>query len=868
MGPLRVCTIIAKNYWASARVLARSIHDHHADARVTVLVLDADDALKAEAATTERFDVLAPDDIGLEPGELRRMAAIYDVLELSTALKPWLLQTLLRRDDAPVIYLDPDIEVFAPLDEIDRLAAEHGIVLTPHTIKPFALDDYRPSEITLLQSGVFNLGFIAVGPTSTPFLEWWSGRLKRDCLESKPEGLFVDQRWVDLAPLYFEAYVLRDPGYNVAYWNLTSRTLDRDGDRYVVDGVPLRFFHYSGYDPEKPNKLSKYQNEPERVRLDERPVLAELCARYGDEMLRLGHRAWKRIPLPYTRTAAGTLLDARARRVYREALLEHEQRNDPFEPPNPFGETGAYEAWMTEVVGRGEVNRYLRAFYDERPDVAAAFPDVDDADALLFGDWVRSSAVFTEGLIPELIPRAPRASQPDGVDLVGYVAAENGVGEAARLYADAMRSAGIEVQVFANRETASRQELAVGESSDTRHDVNVFCINADQLARYLSGDGGRLFPLGPHRVAVWAWEVEKMTREMGSAGDHVDEIWTYSEHAAHAIRTAADRDVYVIPPPIVRPDVTPMSRAQLGLPDGFLFLFCFDFDSVFERKNPIAVIEAFTKAFPSPTDAQLVIKSVRGDAHPEKLATLHAAASGRDDISVIDGYRNAAEQHALMDACDAYVSLHRSEGFGLTMAEAMALGKPTVATNYSGNLEFMDATNSWLIDFAFVPVGEGCDPYPSDARWADADLDHAARVLREIVDDPAAAKERGARAAADIARLHAPSVTGAAVRFRLEQMWRTKLTSDERALSRPWTPVEAAEHLLSSPGMDEPAGSFARRVANRALRRFSDFQDRRHAATLEALRDLQGRLEAEQNAVRELEARVRELEGKRPPEAR
>ena len=149
---MRVCTIIAKNYWAHARSLAACLAEHHPDVVLQVLVIDGD-AETVEAAARERFDVVLPDAIGIEQREFRRMATMYDVLELSTAVKPWLIRTLLKEDGTPVVYLDPDIEVFAPLTEAAELADARGIVLTPHTLEALPSDGYEPSELTILGPG-------------------------------------------------------------------------------------------------------------------------------------------------------------------------------------------------------------------------------------------------------------------------------------------------------------------------------------------------------------------------------------------------------------------------------------------------------------------------------------------------------------------------------------------------------------------------------------------------------------------------------------------------------------------------------------------------------------------------------------------
>ncbi len=191
------------------------------------------------------------------------MKAIYGVTEFATAVKPWLFRTLLAAHET-VTYLDPDIKVFAPLDDIPVLALEHGIVLTPHLLEPLPRDDLEPSETTILQSGMFNLGFVAVGPKAIPFLDWWSERLARECIIAPEAGRFVDQRWVDFVPTLFDHVVQRDPGLNVAWWNLSDRTVRWNG-RWEVDGVPIRFFHFSGYSPETPGHPHEV---PDNMRVD------------------------------------------------------------------------------------------------------------------------------------------------------------------------------------------------------------------------------------------------------------------------------------------------------------------------------------------------------------------------------------------------------------------------------------------------------------------------------------------------------------------------------------------------------------------------------------------------------------------------
>ena len=196
---MNVCTIIARNYLAHARVLAKSFRAIHPDGTCSVLVIDDPSGFIDPAE--EPFELLTIDQIGLDHPE--RMAASYDVMELSTAVKPWLLRTLLDRPGVDsVMYLDPDIRVFDSIEEIERRARGHNVVLTPHFTTPLPRDDRKPSEEDILIAGTYNLGFIALGPgeTAHQLLDWWSERLETHCLNDPAQGHFVDQRWIDLAP--------------------------------------------------------------------------------------------------------------------------------------------------------------------------------------------------------------------------------------------------------------------------------------------------------------------------------------------------------------------------------------------------------------------------------------------------------------------------------------------------------------------------------------------------------------------------------------------------------------------------------------------------------------------------------------------
>jgi glycosyltransferase involved in cell wall biosynthesis len=373
-------------------------------------------------------------------------------------------------------------------------------------------------------------------------------------------------------------------------------------------------------------------------------------------------------------------------------------------------------------------------------------------------------------------PRYRLAVDPDpspGVNVVGYLRAELGIAEVARQIISGVEQAGIPCSTFAYGRTLSRQEHVhpVDRPDDftAPYDTNIICVNADQL-RYLRRDVGPELFGRRYSIGVWFWEVARFPERLHSAFDFVDEVWVGSDFVRAAVSAETSKPVCVVPLPIGEPPAIAVSRAELGLPDGFLFLFSFDFLSVFERKNPLAVVDAFSRAFEPGDGAALVIKSVNGDWDAPSLRRLRAAVGDRRDVHVIDRYVSSAEKNAMMAACDCYVSLHRSEGYGLTMAEAMAYGKPVIATRYSGNLEFMNDENSYLVPFRPTPIPKRCGPYPAGEGWADPDVAAAAELMRRVYDHQEEAREVGGRARAALLEQHTTERTASFIATRLDEI--------------------------------------------------------------------------------------------------
>lgn len=379
-------------------------------------------------------------------------------------------------------------------------------------------------------------------------------------------------------------------------------------------------------------------------------------------------------------------------------------------------------------------------------------------------------------------PAQPTTAGPDhpapiAVRVSGYMGHVLGLGAAARGYASALAAAGVATSTATvsldhlrppvELEDAYGRHAHADVLTGRPHGFELICVNPDELPDFVARVGGE--HLQGIRIGVWGWETNSIPPRWGPAFSLVEEIWVYSRFVATNIGAVTDVPVVALPPPVTAP-TEPAPPNRLGLPDGFLFLFVFDYSSTNQRKNPVGLIEAFKRAFRPDEGPRLLIKTINAPLLPLSEEEVLWAAEGRPDIHIIDRSLTGAEKDALMAGCDCYVSLHRSEGFGLTMAEAMAIGKPVIATGYSGNMDFMNDVNSFLVEYTMTRVGPDCQIYPPDGEWAEPSVEHAAKLMRDVYTHPRDAATRAARARDDIARTLSPQAAGAAMRRRLQEL--------------------------------------------------------------------------------------------------
>lgn len=853
-------TIVSRNYLAYALTLMQSLAAHHPESRRYVAL--ADRAAGDPDLENPLFGLIGIEELGLP--DFDAFTFRYDILELNTAIKPYVFRYLrARHPDDAIIYLDPDVCVVAPLHSAAQLLAEGALaLLTPHLNAPVS-DDRHPGELAILRSGTYNLGFIAIGAhdQAKGLIDWWADKLEFGCVADPSSGLFTDQKWMDLVPgLFPDVRILRDDGYNLAYWNLAQRRVDRVDGRWTVNAQELVFVHFSGVDVDQPSLFSRHQD---RYRRSDLGALEPLYTDYLGRLAANGHARHRAKPYAFGTFPDGEPVTRPLRAVYRQYFDKGcaEAELQPWQMRRE-----GYDLPCDELAPRAgaPVTRLMLATWRLRPDLHAAF-DLGEREgregfvrwylrcaarefgiparhiepvrsAFGRGDaviprWDASGRARIAGVMPRLsaaslalidwscrqrwaltlyrriparwrhrlrrgleraafVPAAPGApsapppvaapSASDGLNLVGYARGEFGVAEVLRNFAAVLRDAGLPFSVrnveigVASRQNDRRLDADLDDTLP--QDVTLFCINADQMPVVHEHLGASAFA-GRYTIGCWFWELERFPSRWHGAFALVDEIWVLSDFVRDAIAACTDKPVHVMPLALQLPPQPALPRHALGLPDdAFVVLSSFDFNSWMTRKNPQAAIAAFRAAFPPMRrDVRLLIKTINGERQPSALRTLREAAAGDDRIEIRDGFLDREGMWALQAACDAYLSLHRSEGFGLGLAECMALGRPVVATAYSGNLQFMDAGNSALVPYRLVPVAEGDYPDWHGQHWADPDVQAAAALLRRLADDPAEASRLGRNARESLLRRFSAEAGAAAIRARLAQIRAARL---------------------------------------------------------------------------------------------
>ncbi len=839
MSKVCIFTIVSRNYLHYARTLMASVNEHYQDAKLIVVCCDVEGGFETEK---EVFEVVNMAHLGID--DFAEFVFRYNILELNTAVKPFAFSKFLAEGFENVIYFDPDIRIFNSLDDMVSLISKHTMVLTPHLTGE--LDDgKRPNEIDILRAGTYNLGYIGVNntPEALKFIDWWKRRLRTLCVNDLSRGLFVDQKWMELAPsLFKDVHINRAPDWNTAYWNLNHRIVSKtDNNRFLVNGKPLTFFHYSGF-KHKDNILSIHQNRFD-FKTSSSEVL-ELFHLYSSELFDNDFDNVSEIQYGYGSYKDGSSIANILRETYlslEDNLTESIQfsldapSNSLIKLMNKaaISSTGEQSAYVT-VLGHN--------IYKSRPDLQAAFPNLFTSDGRAFAGWYIASAEKEYGLSPsftksvlqeielndatnespknniglgrslflklhknpamlrmaDLIPgkylrsklkrkligqnieitkpivdkTKPKTRISNaGVNIIGYLHAESGTGEAARSTIRACNAVGLAVNgidVRHNNVSRMEEKPEVDVSNKAEHDINIFHINADQTPEVFNSLSKPVHH-DKYNIGFWFWELEELPDDYLASYSYLDEIWVASKFCQDAISKRSNIPVTLIPLCVDLNTSNLLSRSDLGVPeDSFLILSSIDMLSIPERKNPFAVLKTFEKLHSIDKNAHLVLKLSNLERCEKNTRDKIQAHIERLPVTLIDRYLERSELTSLMSTSDCYLSMHRSEGFGLPLAEAMQLKIPVVATGWSSNTDFMTINNSYLIKYDLVELKKAHGPYPKGAKWAEPDVSHAVTCILDIIKDPTSARVKTARALSDINEYNSPLNVGKRILSRID----------------------------------------------------------------------------------------------------
>lgn len=707
-------------------------------------------------------DIRTTATLGIADELLGRLRLALGPDELAWALAPFAIMDALR-GASPIMFVRPGgLFLSAATPELAEMAQGPVNLFRLRTRSGGATSTQAVGEaladpFTFLSFGLFT-------KESRSWLEDWCSAVSQLAFEIAPgdvrlnravfRGLLLDER------IHWHS----NPRIDASAWNIDERCVHPSSTGLFINGEPGCFLRVRELlDRRLTERLSTDPSSSASEFLGGIGRLDSVCQAYQSSVAEYAAQLPAMPPSDLV-LSDSTVFNAQMRACYAAYLRDTQLTADPPPPSIVDDEDEHFLNWAKTRIGpETDVTHWMVACWLVRPDLQAAVRDPLGIGNEYLAAWARTHGT-AEGYVPQQwLPARPthraarRLSKPNraGCNLFGYVGSDLGLGQLARNLARAVEVYDPQLDVVASRRNSSPAHMgrtAIAPSVQGTGDINLIVVNPDQFQRWLV-DVGPSQLASRYNIGVWAWELEEVPAQFHKALEYVDEVWAISTFVRDAINAATDKPVMTLPVPVaagdrVSGDTLP-ELDRLGGDD--YFLFAFDFLSDYERKNPEAVLRAHQLAFED-SGPWLVIKCMNARKRPLQAARLRGLAHDRRRVLILERALPEEELALLIHSSLGFVSLHRSEGFGLTIAESMARSKPAVATAYSGNLDFMTSQNSFLVPYTMSRIPEN-SAYSSDGKWAEPDLGVAAHYMRYIVEHPdesATVAARGRRTITDL----------------------------------------------------------------------------------------------------------------------
>ncbi len=755
-------TIAKKSDLPFALTLAKSFISHNPDIKFTILFTDwiydkREVKFFSELLEKEVNFIFWPEIKNkVQIDILERLFFKYNGIEMQTLILPFVFEYFIKSGYEKIIYIDYDIYCLGSILKIIQLLDNYDFILPDHQIMS-KNKNHNKAKTNMLKNNKKRLKFIGLRASDNSIINCMNWREKTYDISTFgfPGEVYEDFEQIKYLPQQFSnTFNVKDLGYKLDSRLLNHENVQKiNGKWYVEDNEMVLIQFNNGYWKDN-ERINKNQN---KIKLHNLPVSYQLIEEYNKKISENLFETYKDLKyyfdfLPKT--------DIKLPEFVRKFFYI-----DVFcDVPMPFrGDEVSVKKLLRlfteDEYTDGIISKISRFIWFIRPDLQAIFPNLNKKHIRNdFKKWFVRSSTIEYGLDKRLQKVNTKneitlkyRSDALGINIISYFSQIFGIAESARAFVKSLYSSGIPFSIF-NVTTKLHQYLEIEEyqeftpylSEKPLFDVNMFFINADELTHITKVRIPYLFK-GKYNIGVFWWEFEDYFQDFKEVFDHIDHVVVFSDFIVRAIKKAAPASMRVtkLPFPFIENwkiiNTPSKIRKTYHLDDDdFVFMFHFDFLSTIERKNPEGALKAFSFAFRRKKKIKFLIKTLHSEKCQNKVDHLLEVINKygiKDNIILIHHALSRDELMSLINAIDCYVSLHRSEGLGLGMMEAMYLGKPVIATGYGGNGEFMNNENSILVNYSMETLNNDVPPYKKGFYWADPNIEEAAAHMKRIYED-------------------------------------------------------------------------------------------------------------------------------------